>query len=141
MTESSRRQFLGAAATLAGLPMTDDASSEENLISQGQLPDRFPASPSSPRKATPQIYIEDGPLHLERYPRASDPELADAELLAFTDHEGGVFVGATREGVEPRRRYVLAGFSLDPDTADFLAELLTEFAARAREGEDGEYNM
>lgn len=76
--------------------------------------------------ATLSIFVDDGPLSLDAYPNA------EGAVALHTYSEGTVTIGVSSDGAE-------AALTFTPDGAERAAELLEEFAAKAREGTDWVY--
>lgn len=131
MPESTRRQFLGAAAALSALAGRAGAASGDGSA-DGPATDSD--ATQDQLRADLVVSADHGPLWLERYPEALDgPDWPRARVSVRTDPLwGSIYLGAktARDGDSYR-----ALLDLEPDEAEQLAALLEEFAAKCREGE------
>jgi hypothetical protein len=82
------------------------------------------------RYAWPVITIEDGPLAIEEYPRSGS---ATHAKFSMHTRDARIHLGAY---IEETGRVINSGFTIDPDTAEWLAEQLPEWAEKARRNED-----
>lgn len=93
-------------------------------------------SATEPRYVRPVVSITDEPLYIEEYPdRRDGPE--DELSLMTREREQTVYLVAN---VSDCDRKASAALIVDPDTAEWLAGQLPQFAAKAREGEAWYYN-
>jgi hypothetical protein len=122
MLEPSRRQFLGAAAALYALPATSDpaeaTSGEPEPISAGVTA------------------MMQGPAIDVRWGLGGEFAEDWGEIELAADEDGDVFVSGRSEDSELKGDIT---FTLGAEEAERLAELLAEFAEKAREGERWEY--
>lgn len=138
MPEPSRRQFMGASATLAALPRPGEPAPVRDGTGQAESTDPYPPDPAEPMAALPSVTLHEGPVYVDGWPDENseiDPEAC--ELFATTTM-GRVHVSATSSSDDA---YISAGFELEPEGAEFLAGLLEDFARRARRDEHGAYNV
>jgi len=73
----------------------------------------------------PAIHIDDGLLCIHDYPRE------EGRLEILTTPDGGVLLNAH---VDEEDSHAEAGITVDPDTAEAVAELLEDYAVMARAG-------